>query len=291
MKQFLDDAYGNLKSFVDAFANSASGIAERKEVEPASVSSKPYYVCRSDNYLEDILDNFATKKTLKSIATKYYSPRIDNIVQNGSKLSDNSFPRLWNNFEHCCKTLGIKNYPDTYITDKLTGINGLSIEVNDNPFVLLSFQTAILLNDAEQRFLIGHELGHIQQGNLVCHTVNGLLDAFNRSSEIFGSIISDAIDIPLKRWCRQTEFNADRAGLICCENIDVATQLLTKITEKKYKTTYAIISELYDNHPLNKTRIELLKEYDKQLRVSSENPWHHQYFKDCELPHQCDGRS
>ena len=267
MKQFLDDAYSNLISFVDAFANSTSGIAERKEVELVPVSAKPYYVCQSDSYIDSILENVATKKILKAVAKKYYSPHIDDVVQNGSKLSDKSFPRLWNNFEHCCKTLGIKNYPDTYITDKLMGINGLSIEVNDSPFVLLSFQTAILLNDAEQRFLIGHELGHIQQGNLVCHTVNGLLDTLNRSSEIFGSIISDAIEVPLKRWCRQTEFNADRAGLICCENIDVATQLLTKITEKKYKTTYAIISELYDNHPLVKTRIEELKEYNKHLYV------------------------
>lgn len=265
MKQFWDDAYGNLTSFIDAFANSTSGIAERKEVEPASVSSKPYYVCQTDNYIEDILDNFVTKKVLKTVVTKYYGQQLEEIIESGSKLSAKSFPRLWNNFEHCCKTLGIEVYPDAYITQKLTGINGLSIEVEDRPLVLFSFRTAISLNDAEQRFLIGHELGHIQQGNLVCHTVNGLLDTLNRSSEIFGSIISDAIEVPLKRWCRQTEFNADRAGLICCEDMEVVESLLAKVNEKKSITSYANISELYEDHPLNKMRIERLKEYKKQL--------------------------
>ena len=66
MKQFLDDAYSNLISFVDAFANSTSGVAERKEVKPASVSANPSYVCQTDNYLDGILDNFATKKILKN---------------------------------------------------------------------------------------------------------------------------------------------------------------------------------------------------------------------------------
>lgn len=265
MKQFWDDAYGNLTSFIDAFANSTSGIAERKEVEPASVSSKPYYVCQTDNYIEDILDNFVTKKVLKTVVTKYYGQQLEEIIESGSKLSAKSFPRLWNNFEHCCKTLGIEVHPDAYITQKLTGINGLSIEVEDRPLVLFSFRTAISLNDAEQRFLIGHELGHIQQGNLVCHTANGLLDTLNRSSEILGPMISDAIEVPLKRWCRQSEFNADRAGLICCEDMEVVESLLAKVNEKKSITSYANILELYEDHPLNKMRIERLKEYKKQL--------------------------
>lgn len=265
MKQILDDAYGYLTGFIDAFANSTSGVAERKEVKPASVSAKPSYVCQTDNYLDGILDNFATKKILKTIVTKYYGQQLEEIIGSGSKLSAKSFPRLWNNFEHCCKTLNIDVYPDAYITHKLTGINGLSIAIDDYPFVLFSFRTAISLNDAEQRFLIGHELGHIQQGKLVCHTANGLLDTLNRSSEILGPMISDAIEVPLKRWCRQSEFNADRAGLICCEDMEVVESLLAKVNEKKSQTSYGIISELHDDHPLNKTRIEYLKEYKKQF--------------------------
>lgn len=126
----------------------------------------------------------------------------------------------------------------------------------------------IRLNEKELRFILGHELGHHQQGNLVCHTVNGLLDTFNTSSEIFGPMISDTIEVPMKRWCRQSEFNADRAGYICCGDIDAVTNLFLKLGMESVCSAYKEYKELEDAHPHLQTRFTELKKIHKTIKVN-----------------------
>lgn len=262
MKDFFGDAYNGFMKMVDKFANSESAITEKKKEEkPALVSVKPNYEYPSDNYIDGPLNNIATKKILKGIASKFYGKQIDEIISGDDKLTRKSFPRLWNNFEHCCKTLGIADYPDTYITNKLTGINGLSIEVNGQKLMLLSFQSAILLKDAEQRFLIGHELGHIQQDHLVAHTVQGLLDDLHKKSDLWGPIVNDFLDVPLNRWYRTSEFTADRAGFLCCQDYESISYLLNSLKLDIPVNAYSQFKELSEAHPKVSVRLKKIKEY------------------------------
>lgn len=260
MSSFFGNAFNDLMKAVDDFANCTSTIPERRKEEPA----KPNYVYSSDNYIDAPLNNFATKAILKGIATKYYGQQVEDIVCCENKLTSESFPRLWDNFVHCCKTLGITDYPDTYVTGRLMGINGLSVEVNDRKLILLSYQTSVLLDDAEQRFLIGHELGHIQQDHLFAHTVQGLLSDLNKKSELLAPIVNDMLEVPLNRWYRESEFTADRAGLLCCGDINAAVLLLSKVREKRYFTAYVNVLEMFERHPLIETRISKLKDFYTQ---------------------------
>lgn len=261
MARIMGNLYGDFFRFVDDFANCTSTTAERVGVKPTSVSEKPDYEYPSDNYLDGALNNTATKKLLKSIASKYYGQQLKEIIDSGGKLSAESFPRLWGNFERCCKTLGISEYPDTYITSKLTGINGLSVELDDNKLMLLSFQTAVLLNDAEQRFLIGHELGHIQQGHLIAHTIQGLLSDLNKSNEILASFVNDFLEVPLNRWFRESEFTADRAGYLCCQDLEAIKLLFMKLGMIENVSAYSLYKEIGNDHPILSTRFAFLYEY------------------------------
>lgn len=75
--------------------------------------------------------------------------------------------------------MNIKKIPILYITSRLKGINALSVEMNKEQIILLSLPAVVMLGEAELRFLLGHELGHIQQGHLIAHTVQGLLEDLN----------------------------------------------------------------------------------------------------------------
>lgn len=263
MARIMGNLYGEFLRFVDDFANCTSTTAERVDVKPTSVSEKPDYEYPSDNYLDGALNNTATKKLLKSIASKYYGQQLKEIIDSGGKLSAESFPRLWGNFERCCKTLGISEYPDTYITSKLTGINGLSVELDDNKLMLLSFQTAVLLNDAEQRFLIGHELGHIQQGHLIAHTIQGLLSDLNKSNEILASFVNDFLEVPLNRWYRESEFTADRAGYLCCQDIDSIAALMKKLDDGRPVSAFDRFKELSEAYPNISVRLDEIRNFSK----------------------------
>ena len=259
-------AYSRLKDFAEQFANSSAGIpqtslhdkvAKITTIEDAVMD----YAVKEENYIGDFLDNKLVRGCLKSIADKYYGSQITVIRNEGVLLTNDSYPMLHSTYIHCCHTLKIKNPPAVYITHRLRGINALSVEINNEQMILLSRRVAISLSAKEQAFILGHELGHHQQGNLVGHTVNGLVNSLKDKSEIFGPIIQDAIEVPLKRWCRRSEYNADRAGLLCCKDIEVVKQLFLKIGMIESVNVYHQYKETSDDHPMLTTRLKELNDY------------------------------
>lgn len=267
----LSTAYERLMDFADQFANSSAGshmsIRQRdKAAGTAAVEDAVIdYAVKEENYIGDFLDNKLVRTCLKSIADKYYGSQIAVIRNEGMLLTNESYPMLYSTYAHCCHTLKIKNPPVVYITHRLRGINALSVEINNEQMILLSRRVAISLSAKEQAFILGHELGHHQQGNLVGHTVNGLVNSLKDKSEIFGPMIQDAIEVPLKRWCRRSEYNADRAGFLCCKDIETVKQLFLKIGMIENVTAYHQYKETSDDHPMLITRLMELNKYVKTI--------------------------
>lgn len=259
-------AYSRLKDFAEQFANSSAGIpktAQHDKVAKITTIEDAVmdYAVKEENYIGDFLDNKLVRGCLKSIADKYYGSQITVIRNEGMLLTNDSYPMLHSTYIHCCHTLKIKNPPAVYITHRLRGINALSVEINNEQMILLSRRVDISLSAKEQAFILGHELGHHQQGNLVGHTVNGLVNSLKDKSEIFGPMIQDAIEVPLKRWCRRSEYNADRAGLLCCKDIETVKQLFMKIGMIECVTVYHQYKETSDDHPMLTTRLQELNKY------------------------------
>ena len=121
------------------------------------------------------------------------------------------------------------------------------------------------LTPEEQSFLLGHEISHHQQGNLVCHTANGLMDKLCNASQAFGPLIIDTIEVPLKRWCRCSEFNADRGGFLCCNDIQVVENLFNKVGMKIISSAYEEYKEIGDAHTMLRTRLNVLSSYSNKI--------------------------
>lgn len=246
-------------TFVDSFINSTSCTFGKTEELPKDADA--WYATWEDNYIGDFLNNSITKSGLQKIADTYYAGQLERLIRKYTELSALTHPSLFKIYKSCCKRLGFVNLPKLYITGQIPGINALSIEVKGKKLIFLSRMSIVRLNEQELRFILGHELGHHQQGNLACHTVNGLLDTLNNSSEIFGPMISDTIEIPMKRWCRQSEFNADRSGLICCEDLEVIINLFLKLGMRPTQSVYHEYKELEASHPHLQTRLAALTQY------------------------------
>lgn len=264
MQGVLEKAYNGFLGAIDGFANCSAGTAA--PVKPAEeakpdAASIPDYAYPCDNYINSVLDNTLVRKTLRTIATKYYGNQIEKIIQTASELTPLNYPNLYANYQHCCETLNVTNPPKVYITSCLSGINALSVEMNDTAVILLSYMSVIALNDMEQRFLLGHELGHIQLGHMVVHTVQGLLQDLNTRAELLGPIVTDLIDVPLNRWYRTSEFTADRAGYLCCGDMTVIHKLFGKLGQDAAVDAYNRLKELSDAYPCMGTRLEQLTQY------------------------------
>lgn len=247
--------YGDLVAFVDRFANSATADSpDHKDPENA----KAWYAEWEDNYLGDFIDNAITKAILRKVADNYFGGTLEDLLSRSTLLTAHSYPTLYSVYYDCCQKLGVYVKPKVYVTGEIQGANALSIEIRGKQLILIGRRVCMSLSEKEQAFVLGHELGHHQQGNLVCHTVNGLLDRLNNASEVFGPLIADTIEVPLKRWCRCSEFNADRAGLICCGDIECVENLFIKFGMQEPLTVYIQYQELEESHPHLRTRFSVL---------------------------------
>jgi len=260
--EVLNRAYNGLRGFVDEFANSTTG----SDTAPRKMENrKAWYAEWDDNYVYDILNTNFARNLLRKLADSCYGRQVDEIIDCATELVSTAYPMSFEVFRLCCETLGMYNPPKVYVTGKLKGINALSLEVHLKQYILISPSSTVRLTPYEQAFLYGHELGHHQQGNLICHTVNGLLNSLNRINELFGYVIPDTIEIPFKRWCRMSEFNADRAGYLCCKDTDSINSLFLKAIPYKKCSNVDAYKELSYGHPLLSARIRELNNYIKML--------------------------
>ena len=255
----LVEGYNKLKSKAEQIVETVktSKLLSQKKDAPL-----PYaYPC--DNYMDSILSNGLVRKTLQLFADKYCKEQIQKIKSTRQLVSKANYPQFYDILQSCYKSLNVEEIPEVYITNQLKGINALSVGTDNAPIILISRKAVITLSDGELKFMIGHELGHILQKNLVCHTIKGLLDTLNSKSEILGPIVSDLIDVPLNHWYRCSEYTADRAGLICCENISHIISLFSRLYNKVYLKPTAIEDylELGNIHPSYYNRIKILEEY------------------------------
>lgn len=235
-------------------------------VESVKTSKKdtplPYaYPC--DNYMDSILSNGLVRKTLQLFADKYCKEQIQKIKSTGQLVSKTNYPQFYDILQSCYKSLSVEEIPEVYITNQLKGINALSIGSDSAPIILISRKAVISLSDGELKFMIGHELGHILQKNLMCHTIKGLLDNLNSKSEILGPIVSDLIDVPLNQWYRCAEYTADRAGYICAKSITHIRSLFERLCNTTIKETNQIARyfELSNIHPMYNNRINQLEQF------------------------------
>ena len=217
----------------------------------------PYaYPC--NNYIETILSIPKVKETLGAIVDKYYGHQLEGIKKEGIALTCSNYPHLYNTLEECCQCLKVQVRPKVILTKRIQGFNALSVGNDSNPMILLSMKSAVCLSEGELKFLLGHELGHILQKNMICHTVSGLLLNLKQKSEILGTMIADLIEMPLKEWCRSSEYTADRAGLICCKEMEYVYSLMARVKRYERKSMAPQLMELYKDHPFIDKRVEML---------------------------------
>jgi Zn-dependent protease with chaperone function len=202
----------------------------------------------------------------------------------GVVVGPKQFPGIYAIAQDCAERLGI-GIPQVFILyNPVMNAYTLASEESGDMIVLHS---AIVetLTDEELRFVIGHECGHIH--NL--HSVyNGLGQILTNASliQIANAIPGAGLLIALLRtsaglflnsWFRCAEATSDRAGLICCGDLDTARYALAKLATgggqvlkninldeyvKQLETDQSTPLRLWEatiDHPITSKRIAMIK--------------------------------
>ncbi len=190
----------------------------------------PKYECSFSHPMEgsfvELLNNSYLRTVLNKVVEKQYADKIEALYSGGIKIKSKSHPFVYHILKTCSDRLNLNEIPNLIITNELHGINALTLGSDHFSFIALSRGATVWLNEQELLFLIGHECGHIIQNNLSVHTIYGTLESSKISSPVLSSMVSDLIEVPINYWHRCSEITADRAGLICCRDLETGKRML-----------------------------------------------------------------
>lgn len=158
--------------------------------------------------------------------------RFITIQYTGSNLriTPENYPRIFAILDEVCSIINLPSRPDLYLEWGYY-INGFTIGV-DHPIIVLTSGAIDLLSDDELLYLLGHEVGHIKSRHTLYHQMAASLpylgDLIGQVTLGIGKLISTPLQLALFRWSRMSEFTADRAGLLACQNVSTAAKVMIK---------------------------------------------------------------
>lgn len=142
------------------------------------------------------------------------------------KASERLEPRVFEAANRCATQLHIVA-PTVYVTPGQIagGLSAYTFGTNDDPAILLHKQLVDALTDLELAFAVGRECGHVQNDHVVFRTA---LYFLQHAAGTFVRWIVSPAAAALGSWAKRGELTADRAGLLCCRDLEAATVALIK---------------------------------------------------------------
>ncbi|HTP35996.1 MAG TPA: M48 family metallopeptidase [Candidatus Acidoferrales bacterium] len=207
------------------------------------------------------------------------------------------FPEIHSSGAACARRLGI-GIPQIFIAPA-KDLAAYTFATDDTaPTLVLSGGLIEVLEPAQLQFVIGHECGHIHNlhgayntavqnltnplAKLIFDKMVGLGVAMElvksvSHTRMLATAITGALKMFFLHWSRAAEVTCDRAGLICCGDLESAQRTLATIAtggvtalrglnideylrqlEQTRKSPVKLL-ELFESHPLIPKRIEALR--------------------------------
>lgn len=144
---------------------------------------------------------------------------------------------LFKVYDDTSKTLDLEYTPPLYLQQHYD-INAFTFGYDRDAYIVSNIGTIDKLDDDELAFIFGHEMGHVKSGHTLYHTMSAYLSNLIEAHPLLAPI-GKAIHYPLMHWYRMSEFTADRAGLLACQDLNKALSAMMKMTglpERYYKS-------------------------------------------------------
>lgn len=150
---------------------------------------------------------------------------IVSLCGNNYHITNSACPELYSIAREVFINLDLETFPDLYSQQDYY-INAYTTGHQKDAYMVLSSGAIDRLEKAELQFVIGHESGHIKSGHVLYHILCAYM------SQILSKIPgADTLLQPaLWYWNRMSEFTADRAGLLACQDLNAALSAIMKMS-------------------------------------------------------------
>jgi Zn-dependent protease with chaperone function len=248
------------------------------------VGGIPDYAFSLDQKLRQQLMAMGPVRAIAQALVSWSVPIVQQLhLMESIAVGPQQYPNIYALGEDCAHRLGI-GVPQIFI-QRGSESDAYTFATDDlAPIIVLSNQIAESFTPEELKFVIGHECGHIHNLHGVYNTVseimtNQLAEGILRSVPTQGVLdlfVQGGLTIFFKRWSRYAEITCDRAGLICCGDVNTAEIALVKLITgggdslkqinidafrqqiSKNPSAPIHLLELFNTHPLIPKRINAL---------------------------------
>lgn len=219
-------------------------------------------------------------KLLVRKLNQYGIEKILKIQYTGSnfKATAQNFAEIYTVLEEVCHLLCLPKVPEIYIQWGYS-INAFTAGV-ENPIIVLNSGCIDLLSPEELLFVIGHEVGHIKSQHVLYYQMASVMPSLSHligeATLGVGGLVATGLQLALLNWRRMSEFTADRAGLLACQDVNVAARALIKTAGLPQKYFNSINVESFVNQAKEFEGYDY-DTLDKVAKVMStmwqEHPW------------------
>lgn len=147
------------------------------------------------------------------------------FLSNSVRVSATQYPRVHRVYLEAARTLDVQAYP-LYVQQGYP-INAFAFGMQ-KPFIVLNSRTVEELDDAELRFVLGHELGHVLSGHTLYLTMMVVLYQLSLVGFPIVGIAARAVLMALMEWHRKAELSCDRAGILAVQEPEAAMRTMLK---------------------------------------------------------------
>lgn len=223
-----------------------------------------------------VLKGFSCFESVIKSFMDWNGVKADYVVRKASNfhVTKETCPELNQLMDDAISILNIDDVPRVYL-EWGYNINGYTWGYRDTTMMVLNTGVIDLMDDMEQTFVIGHELGHIKSKHVIYHTLAKILTSSISNIPIIGSV-PELFVLALTRWSRMSEFTADRAGLLACQDVNAALRAIIKMSgvPHKYFDKINVESFLKEAESLQKDLSFTDKAFEKVLNaVYNDHPW------------------
>jgi Zn-dependent protease with chaperone function len=172
------------------------------------------------------LDTLVAKVLEYGFERFYYLENVANNV----RVTPRMFERLYKALGWGCKILGVDE-PELYVS--LNPVPNAYTFGHTRPFIVLTSGLVDMLDDEERFFVIAHELGHIKAGHVLytvlARNIASVVTLIGQATLGIGSLLGQGLVLALHDWYRKAELTADRAGLLCVQDIEPCVRAFMKM--------------------------------------------------------------
>lgn len=211
---------------------------------------------------------------LKKI-NEYGIDRLLRLQSLGSEIrvTNRNFPKLYQALVETCEILDVSPLPELYLF-RGTGYIQTYVVGVEKPIIGVNLEAMEWLNAEELLYVFGYEIARIKSKHITYHQMAIVMPALkillSSTTLGIGGLVASGIELGLYNWVMMARLTADRAGLLACQDMNIATTTLMKLAglPEEYLTDNVIEDFVIQSREFASNNFDNLDQVTKILSYS-----------------------